>query len=465
MICAQCDSSVTDDSRFCPQCGQATALADAPAASEAALTDMGTLAMSSTALQAVRATSHLATPVATVPAAPSLLDAEKLRSRLTQANLCRIRHDWSNAVDHCVAVLQEQPGNATAHSLLSDIYRDQGKLDDAIQWARLATDLKPSPADVAKLQKLEAERTNLMRQGDSRVFGSGLSHSNSMALAAGGGLPTGTINLMGVTPRRWLNGITTAAMVFVGAVLLVLLGMRYTRHAPPRETFHSYASASNIDSGNGLPPAPLPSRSSGMASSPLSASGGLPPDLRASTTGPRRKAAPANLPVAPVLSARPITPPASAPNPARRSGGAMGMGSGAAESADATSLPDGMWIASVQFPAGGNARVKIGINLSNPADLTPLTRAAIVRNVYRAAVRIFQKYDAVQQVSVTVATDPADSLIFTAEAARAAALDLNADSAPASQLESGLQSARWSVPEPAQNAGAPPSSGIPGVGP
>ena len=465
MICVKCDSSVSDDSRYCPQCGQATALAEASRElSNAEAPDTGTLAMASTALQTVRATSHLATPVAAASPAPSLLDAEKLHNQLTQANLCRMRQNWSSAIDHCVSVLQEQPGNATAHSLLSDIYRDQGKLDDAIQWARLAIDLKPSPADVAKLQKLEEERTHLMRQGDSRVFGSGL--SRSMALAAdGGGLPTGTINLMGVTPRKWLNGITTAAMVFVGAVLLVLVGMRYTRHSPPREKFNSYASGSNAY-GSSLPPSALPVRSSGMTAARPSSDSGLPPDLRASTTAPRRKAAPPNLPTAPVLSARPITPPNSAPSPARRSdGGGAAMGAGAAQSSDATALPDGMWIAVVQFPESGGARVKIGLSLANPTDLTPLTRAAIVRNVYRAAARLFQKYDAVQQVAVTVATDPADALIFTATVARAAALDLNADSTPAAQLESSLQSARWSIPEATQSAGAPPPSGIPGVGP
>ena len=468
MICAKCDSSVSDDSRYCSQCGRETALAEASAgpSADAALMDSGTLAMSATALETVRATSHLATPVANVSPAPDLLDAEKLHNRLTQANLCRMRQDWSNAIDYCVAVLQEQPGNATAHSLLSDIYRDQGKLDDAIQWARLAIDLKPSPADVAKLQKLEAERTDLMRQGDSRVFGSGLSRSNSMALAVGGGLPTGTMNLMGVTPRKWLNGITTAAMIFVGAVLLVLFGLRYSRRVAPRDKFNSYASGSNAYNG-GLPPAPLPSRSSGFSQVRPAANNGLPPDLRASTTGLRRnKAAPANLPVAPVLSARPMTPSTPVPTSTQRSdGGGTAASSSATQSGDATALADGMWIANVQFPESGNARVKIGISLSSPSDLTPLIRAAVVRNVYRAATRLFQKYDAVQQVAVTVATDPADSLIFTANVARAAALDLNADSTPAAQLESSLQSARWSTPEPTQSAGAPPPAGIPGVGP
>ncbi len=470
MICERCDSSVSDDSRYCAQCGQSTLLANsAQAPADATLSGTATLALPANALATVRATSHLATPVAAAAAplaiAPALspLEAERLHVRLTQANLCRMRRDWSAAIDHCVAALEAQPGNATAHSLLSDIYRDQGKLDDAIQWARLAMDLKSSPADAAKLQKLEDERAHLMRQGDSRLMGSGL--SRSMALAADGGLPTGTQNLMGMPPRKWLNGITTAAMIFVGSVLLVLAGLRYTRHDAPRAKFNSYASASNVYNG-GLPPAALPVRSSGMVAAQTLSSGGLPPDLRGSASAPPRKPALPNLPTAPVLNVRPAAAPAPAA-PALRSGGGMATPAAPAvsTSGDATALPDGMWIASVQFPESGNARVKIGTNLASPADLSVERRAAIVRNVYRAANRLFEKYDSVQQVSVTVATDPSDSLLFTAEVARAAALALNSESTPAAQLENALQLSRWAAPETTQNASAPANDGIPGVGP
>src|SRR6476659_8692450 len=77
---------------------------------------------------------------------------------LAQANLARIRGQRQEAVDLCVQVLRTQPGNADAHSLLGDIYRDQGAVDDAIQWYRMAADLRPSGPDVDKLWKLEDER-------------------------------------------------------------------------------------------------------------------------------------------------------------------------------------------------------------------------------------------------------------------------------------------------------------------
>ena len=468
MICAQCETRVTDDSRYCPQCGQATPLADAITPRDEAALVANKTADVSDAVATIRATSHIATPIVNAPVALTAvtdpLDTQKWQTQLSQANLCRMRRNWSAAIDHCVAVLQAQPANATAHSLLSDIYRDQGKLDDAIQWARLAIELNSTPADVAKLQKLEAERTHLMRQGDPRLLGSGL--SRSMALAADGGAPNGTQNLMGVAPRKWLNHITTAAMVFVGAVLIVLLGLRYSRHDAPRRAFDSYASYPNPDTGVGLPSAPLPTRSSGLAAAPSASNSGLPPDLRTSTAAPRhRPNAPENLPPAPVLTVRPAPAP-PAPAPQRRPGGAaIATTSSAAQSGDATALPNGMWIASVQFFGSGDARVKIGLRLADPDRLSATEREALTRNVYRAAKRIFENYDAVRQVAVTASNDPSDAVIFSANVDRANALTMNADTASASQLENALQSARWAAPEPTQNANSLPADGVPGVGP
>lgn len=55
--------------------------------------------------------------------------------------------------------LCESPASAAAHSLMGDIYVDQGRLDDAIQWYCLAIDLDPEgTADRAKLTKAIEER-------------------------------------------------------------------------------------------------------------------------------------------------------------------------------------------------------------------------------------------------------------------------------------------------------------------
>ncbi|MFN3649602.1 MAG: tetratricopeptide repeat protein [Armatimonadota bacterium] len=82
---------------------------------------------------------------------------------LTRANLLRMRGRWDEAAEVCTQVLRTEPRNATAHSLLGDIYLDQGRPDDARAWYQLALELNPaSEADRAKLTRademLEARR-------------------------------------------------------------------------------------------------------------------------------------------------------------------------------------------------------------------------------------------------------------------------------------------------------------------
>jgi len=75
---------------------------------------------------------------------------------LARANLLRIRGLWEEAVEQCAEVLRANPDSATAHSLLGDIYQDQGRLEEARRWYRLALDLDPeSRADRAKLTRVE----------------------------------------------------------------------------------------------------------------------------------------------------------------------------------------------------------------------------------------------------------------------------------------------------------------------
>jgi tetratricopeptide repeat protein len=82
---------------------------------------------------------------------------------LARANLLRMRGRWAEAADLCVDVLRLNPNNPTAHSLLGDIYQDQGRPDEAAHWYQLALELNPgSEADRAKLARtdemLEARR-------------------------------------------------------------------------------------------------------------------------------------------------------------------------------------------------------------------------------------------------------------------------------------------------------------------
>jgi len=83
---------------------------------------------------------------------------------LAQANLHRMRGQWDEAIAVCMDAMRLSPNDPTAHSLLGDIYSDQGNLDEAIRWYCMALDLKPnSRADRAKLSRLvEAKRQSLV---------------------------------------------------------------------------------------------------------------------------------------------------------------------------------------------------------------------------------------------------------------------------------------------------------------
>jgi len=77
---------------------------------------------------------------------------------LAAANLLRIRHQWDEATAKCIEVLRRYPNNASAHSLLGDIYRDQNMLRDAVEWYKLALELDPSSrSDRMKLDCLVDE--------------------------------------------------------------------------------------------------------------------------------------------------------------------------------------------------------------------------------------------------------------------------------------------------------------------
>ena len=426
MNCPRCITHVSDDSHYCPQCGEPTLLTD----------DSRTQVFPANAAQVV-AETLISQSLAASPAAPRPveIDPEKIHTQLTMANLCRIRREWSEAVEHCVAVLQMQPGNATAHSLLGDIYRDQGKLDDAIQWVRMAVDIKPNPSDLAKLQKMEAERTRLIGAGNALILGDGT--------ALSGDADAGTTReLMGVSPRRWLNGMTLASAGFLGAVIVVLLLMRGGRPAAATRT----ASNPNVSYGSPapgsgiLPPAaPLPRGGSygGNVPAQIASGAGLPPDkgTNGSTAArtPRTPAAPGgqnnSVPPAPVLGVRPA-PAAPAPSGQAHSGG------------DATALPGDMNIARVQ-PGTNSAKVVIDASVSSVADIRPDVHDMMIRNVYRAARSVFAAYGKVSSVAVTVQARSNDALLLNASVDRAVLSRVDPDSTPLENLEDSLPTLRW----------------------
>ncbi|MCS6919235.1 MAG: tetratricopeptide repeat protein [Fimbriimonadales bacterium] len=76
---------------------------------------------------------------------------------LARANLLRMQGKYEEAIDVCRRIMGRFPSNETVHALLGDIYADQGKLEDAIQWYELLVELAPSNVHYsAKLHNLRA---------------------------------------------------------------------------------------------------------------------------------------------------------------------------------------------------------------------------------------------------------------------------------------------------------------------
>jgi len=78
---------------------------------------------------------------------------------LARANLLRMQGKYEEAIEVCRRIMGRFPSNETVHALLGDIYADQGKLEDAIQWYELLIELAPTNVHYnAKLHNLRAMR-------------------------------------------------------------------------------------------------------------------------------------------------------------------------------------------------------------------------------------------------------------------------------------------------------------------
>lgn len=88
---------------------------------------------------------------------------------LAQANLHRMRGEWEEAAAVCMEAMRLSPNDATAHSLLGDIYSDQGRLDEAIRWYCMALDIQPtSRTDRAKLTRLVENKRQALIAADQK---------------------------------------------------------------------------------------------------------------------------------------------------------------------------------------------------------------------------------------------------------------------------------------------------------
>lgn len=78
---------------------------------------------------------------------------------LAKANLMRMRNDFRKAEEICINILRTYPKSAATHTLLGDIYSDQGRLEQAAHWYELSLDLDPN--SWAEKQKLDDIREQI----------------------------------------------------------------------------------------------------------------------------------------------------------------------------------------------------------------------------------------------------------------------------------------------------------------
>jgi hypothetical protein len=87
---------------------------------------------------------------------------EQSAKLLATANLLRIRRQWDEAVTCCMQVLYHSPDNWSAHALIGDIYADQDRPEEAIQWYCMTLDIRPDSQSVR--EKLSKVVNNRRRQ-------------------------------------------------------------------------------------------------------------------------------------------------------------------------------------------------------------------------------------------------------------------------------------------------------------
>jgi len=178
---------------------------------------------------------------------------QEVHSLLAQANLLRLRKDLQGAILRCSEALRLCPGSASAHSLLGDVCRDEGRLRDAMEWYRLALALDPSrTVDREKLDSLI-----------DRVYGSPGKPAGVESEPAETVKPS-----LARRGRRRAVGLRVGAMAFAGLLLLALLIFVcfHFRSLPPPEAAYraeawaTYPEAIPGTAGQPPPPAlaPLP---------------------------------------------------------------------------------------------------------------------------------------------------------------------------------------------------------------
>jgi Tetratricopeptide repeat len=390
MVCAFCGTSITEDSAFCSECGK-------PISGDANNVKMEIFAPA---------------PPAPARAAEPTVELKKETPEtgaiLSRANLCRMRKQWPDAINLCVEVLKSAPADAAAHSLLGDIYRDQGKPEEAARWYRMALNLRDNAFDKAHLSKAEAE---IKRKNATAA--------PVTASGAPGGMPGGP------DQRAWLKAITVASVIFLFGFLVFL------RFAPvpvadlPKSPQGQMANLSDPSAGpDGMPPARLggpavlpPGETPKSRPQEHIAGTGLQPDSGSVTMPVQQSSGQPNqqpgnkLEPAPVQQVTPIaggqpTPPAGS------------------TTWHSTSLTDGIQMAFVDASRGSAS-----VHLFAPSGMDARTKQApLVRNLMRAARTVMENDATLSYATVVITSGSKDGpVVMSGQVDRDTALNTDPD--------------------------------------
>ncbi|HEY3377468.1 MAG TPA: tetratricopeptide repeat protein [Armatimonadota bacterium] len=208
--CAQCGAVVGEGQEYCAACGSAVAGQEA------------------------------------------LLIHDEVHRLLAEANLLRIRRQCDEAVSMCTRVLRLDPANATAHSLMGDIYRDERNYREALGWFKLAVQLDPhNTADRRKLDEM------IDRVFQSTVQDGGVENPELAVLPArAGGIGVRVRALLAkLTPTHVVISATVLAVI---AMLVIVLVTAPKTNTPlqPGTTPVATANPTGTPTAPVLPPAP-----------------------------------------------------------------------------------------------------------------------------------------------------------------------------------------------------------------
>ncbi len=389
MRCPNCNSDIQNSAVICENCDKTLPYADITVQ----LTDNQEFSQSSNS-----------------PAPADLDPKARVHNLLTQANLCRLRKQWTEAIDFCVSVLRIAPDDLAAHALLGDIYRDQGKWEDAIQWYRMTFDLGASPVDKSKLEAAEQEYAQVIARRSSRSFGSG-----KLPPIEEEGLAAGTVNLLGISPQRWLRGITFTSIACAILMVIGLSALPRLRHSsPPAHQSNSSPTSLNTTI---LPDIPA---SQEMPLSRSGAAGGQ--GFRADTPNSNSALAPApmvaNTPLGARLIPKPRTdgniPPApvngAAPLPSVVGQDVTGVGEKTAfisliSRSNPLTLSNGMNVVqAIPDHRSDTVAIQIVASSTGSEDGIP-SREQLVRTCFRAGKAIFDSDPTLSHAAITIVTD------------------------------------------------------------